>query len=638
MSNRNEMAKTSGARAFSASARERFGRAAADAPKRRWREGVQVSVRLAALLVPLSAGLAAGQQPPSGQRPAAQQPARDTPAQPQEAVQTPTGRITGRVIAADNGRPVKRARVFVTAAEVPGGRGMLTDDSGVFDLTELPAGRYTLTVSKSGFVSLSYGQRRPLQAGTPLQLADGQQLKGIEFQLPRGSVIGGRVLDEDGEAMPGVMVRVMRYQYQQGERRLTPAGTGQTDDKGQYRVWGLMPGDYYVNATARGGPMGGGPFGGFAGPGGPGGPGGFGGRGGRGGGQAPAPNDQEQINYAPTYFPGVPSVDEAKAVTVGLSQEVLDINFNMQLVRVARLAGHVTNPDGSPVTNGNVNLTPDAAGGGRGGQFGMNYGGRINWDGAFGIANVPPGRYTLRARGNDSDPPEFASIPVTVNGEDMTDLSVILNTGGTISGTVTFTGTAGATPDLSQFRVTAPSADQSDLGPQPNARLGKDGTFVLNGLAAGAHFIRSAGAARGFILKSVSINGHAITDEPLQLRSGETIANVTVVFTDQQNEINGTLTNEQGAAIPDYTVLAFSTDSSLWRPQSRQIMTARPDQTGKYRIRGLPAGQYYLAAVDPAEQGEWFNPVYLDEHRTGAARVTLADGDIKTQDFRVAQR
>ena len=97
---------------------------------------------------------------------------------------------------------------------------MLTDDSGVFDLTELPAGRYTLTVSKSGFVSLSYGQRRPLQAGTPLQLADGQQLKGIEFQLPRGSVIGGRVLDEDGDAMPGVMVRVMRYQYLQGERRL----------------------------------------------------------------------------------------------------------------------------------------------------------------------------------------------------------------------------------------------------------------------------------------------------------------------------------------------------------------------------------------------------------------------------------
>src|SRR5262249_62246509 len=93
----------------------------------------------------------------------------------------------------------------------------------------------------------------------------------IQFQWPRGSVIGGHVLDEDGEAMPGVMVRVMRYQYLQGERRLVPAGGGQTDDKGQYRVWGLMPGDYYVNAVARGAAFGG-PFGAFGRPGGPPGP------------------------------------------------------------------------------------------------------------------------------------------------------------------------------------------------------------------------------------------------------------------------------------------------------------------------------------------------------------------------------
>src|SRR5882762_7181522 len=241
------------------------------------RHVLSVSILLGSIAVALGA-----QQTPAPGLSSTSQPARDTPAQ-KDAPPPPAGRITGRVTAADNGRPVKRARVFATAVELPGGRGMLTDDGGVFDLTELPAGRYTLTVSKSGFVSLSYGQRRPLQAGTPLQLADGQTLKGIEFQLPRGSVIGGRVLDEDGEAMPGVMVRVMRYQYLQGDRRLTPAGAGQTDDKGQYRVWGLMPGDYYVNAVARGGP-----FGGFGGPGGAGGgPGGFGGRGGRGGGGGP---------------------------------------------------------------------------------------------------------------------------------------------------------------------------------------------------------------------------------------------------------------------------------------------------------------------------------------------------------------
>src|SRR5438093_5983182 len=213
--------------------------------------------------------------------PGSQQPARDTSAPNKDTVPTPTGRISGRVVTADTGRPVKRARVFVSAAELPGGRGALTDDSGVFDFTELPAGRYTLTASKSGFIALSYGQRRPLQAGTPLQLGDGEQLKGLEFRLPRGGVISGRVFDEDGEPVPGAMVRVMRYQYLQGDRRLTPAGTAQTDDRGQYRVWGLMPGDYYVNALTRIAIGGRGGFGGGF-PGGPppGGPGG--GRGGRG--------------------------------------------------------------------------------------------------------------------------------------------------------------------------------------------------------------------------------------------------------------------------------------------------------------------------------------------------------------------
>ena len=179
-----------------------------------------------------------------------QQPARDTPAQQRTTAPSPTGSIAGRVLGADNGRPGEaRARDRERRAELPAARAALTDDSGVFELTELPAGRYTLTASKTGFIALSYGQRRPFQAGTPLQLRDGQQMGGIEFRLPRGSVVAGRVFDETGDPMPGVVVRLMRYQYSQGERQLVPAGTVQTDDLGGYRVWGLNPGDYYVSAA-----------------------------------------------------------------------------------------------------------------------------------------------------------------------------------------------------------------------------------------------------------------------------------------------------------------------------------------------------------------------------------------------------
>src|SRR6202158_917388 len=91
-------------------------------------------------------------------------PARDTPAQQGDGATTPTGRIAGHVLGADNGRAIRRARVAISAPDLPGGRAALTDDSGAFDFIELPSSRYTLTVSKTGYVPLSYGQRRPLQA------------------------------------------------------------------------------------------------------------------------------------------------------------------------------------------------------------------------------------------------------------------------------------------------------------------------------------------------------------------------------------------------------------------------------------------------------------------------------------------
>src|SRR2546427_1046385 len=93
--------------------------------------------------------------------PQSQQPPRDTSAQ-QSGQSTPAGKIAGTVLTADTGKAVKRARVFASAVELPGGRAALTDDSGAFELNDLPAGRYSITVSKNGFIALSYGQRRPL--------------------------------------------------------------------------------------------------------------------------------------------------------------------------------------------------------------------------------------------------------------------------------------------------------------------------------------------------------------------------------------------------------------------------------------------------------------------------------------------
>jgi hypothetical protein len=582
-----------------------------------------LSARAAVLALGLVGVQAAGQGP---QTPQPERPARDTPAQARQA-EAPSARLAGRVVAADSGRAIVGARVAINAADLPGGRAALTDDRGAYEFTGLAAGRYSVTVSKSGFVSLSYGQRRPLQPGTPLQIADRQNLSTIDFRLPRGSVITGRVLDEGGEPAVGSRVRVLRYQYVQGSRQLVPAGEAPADDRGQYRVWGLNPGEYYVRATLPATNLGRQTLGGTPLP---------AGRGLAALGQlfGGAPDADQPVAYAPTYFPGVATADAARPITVGLSVEAAGIDFSLLRVQTSLVSGRAVSSDGSLVTAGTVVLTPEAGAG----QLG-SISGRIQGDGGFSLPRVPPGRYMLRAttsgggRGRGGSLPQFAMQPLAVNGD--TTIHLTLAPGGTISGTVTLRATRSSSPPSpNQFRVTVQALDGPAFGAIPNARVTSEGAFTLDGVSVGPRLIR-AQAPRGWALSSVLVGGRDVIDVPVDIRSGTRLSDVGLVFTDALSEVAGTVTDQRGAPVTEYTVLAFPREASLWRPQARHIMTARPDQTGRYQLRGLPPGDYFLAVVDPAEPGEWFEPAFLNQHRAHAAQLALGEGDVRTQDFKV---
>ncbi len=191
--------------------------------------------------------------------------------------------MRGQIVAADNGSPIRRAQVRVSSPEARDGRIATTDAQGRFEIKELVGGRYTMTASKGGFVSLQYGQRRPSESGTPIELADGQTLDKLAIALPRGSVLGGRITDEFGEPVANATVVAFRYGYQAGARRLLPIPSANsrdtTDDQGHYRLFGLPPGEYYVSAMLR-----------------------------SGGGEVTDPMGGEPSGYAGTYYPGTPNI------------------------------------------------------------------------------------------------------------------------------------------------------------------------------------------------------------------------------------------------------------------------------------------------------------------------------------------
>lgn len=134
-------------------------------------------------------------------------------------------------------------------------------------------------------------------------------------------------------------------------------------------------------------------------------------------------------------------------------------------------------------------------------------------------------------------------------------------------------------------------------------------------------------------LKAVYVDGRDVIDFPVDFPGGGDIANVAIVLTDQVTELSGIVRDGQGQALTDLTVIAFSTDSSHWRPQARQIAAARPDQNGRYQIRGLPPGPYFLVAVGSIEQGAWYERALLESLTRDASRLRLRDGETKSFDL-----
>ena len=561
---------------------------------------------------------------------------RDTPAQTvsNEDVSN-AATISGRIVDGRTGQALPRARVVATARETGGRRyAVQTDQSGRYVLVNLAAGRFTVTVSKPGYVTLAYGQRRPRQPSTPVRVGAGEHLENLDLALPAGSVITGQILDDTGTALPLAVVRVLRYVYQRGQQQLVQVGTDRTDDRGQYRVFGLEPGDYLVSASVprqrpslvagRIGALG---------------PGG-----GRPLNPAGASVTRESLDdgaqnsvpegYAPSYYPGVTNLLEASRVTAGLSADVAGVDFAVRLVPTAAVRGVVFQPDGALATGVQVMLLPDEGVPARDSILVA----RVQGEGRFEIRDVPPGRYTLRAatrgggrgqRGRFGGRPVFASQRLDIDGNDIDGLALALSPGATLSGSVVFETTQGPPSSVARIRVTADAVQDIPLLANSEGRIAEDGTFEMQNVPGGVRLVRARGVPDGWMLKAVYLDGQDVIDTPLEFGAVARADGFRLVFTDQVTRISGMVQDRDGAASTDYTVVAFPVDDRLWQPQSRYIKAARPDQNARYEIEGLPSGSYLLAAVDAVQQGEWFDPRFLQRLRSGGIRMSLNDGESK---------
>ena len=580
----------------------------------------------------------------------------------QQTLAVGTAIISGSVVVAGTGQPARRARVTLNGTEGGGLRTTITDEDGRYAFRDLGAGRYNLSVSKSGHVGVTFGQTRPGRPGTPIQLAEGQQF-AANLQLPRGSVITGTVLDEYGEPTPGTQVRVMRYAMQGGRRTLQQSGSGSTDDRGIYRVYGLQPGDYIVSAVPRNaGPamdlprlqaelvqvrerlvaqaadpaalrdM-------------------------AGGLQPQLLQDEQASGYAPVYFPGTVAVAQAGAVTLNLGEERGSVDFQLVRVPMARIDGTVVNSTGQATDTIQITLTDPAQPPGA-----FNIGARADAEGRFHLANVPPGNYRLVARavvgqqvapggagpgggrggrplGPQSTPIRlWGAIDIPVDGRNLSNVLVTLQQGLTLSGRVTFQGTAAQPADLTRMRVGLSPADPAG-GPMLQNAVGTvdaSGKFTIASVVPGLYRLTAGGAGNGWYLDSAVVDGQDTLDAPFEVKPGSAPTGAVITFSDRQAQLIGTITNQRGQPAPEQTLILFPADERYWMPQSRRIRSTRPATDGQFTFSGIPPGDYKLVAMVDVETGAWFDPVFLQQIDAASTRITVSEGEKKVQNLQIA--
>ena len=527
-------------------------------------------------------------------------PGRDGP--PAEKVGTAV--LSGRVVAAEGGKPLRRALVRASAQELPQGRSISTDADGRWQLKGLPAGSYRISVSKGGYVDIAYGQLRPFEGGKVLELAEGQVIEKLDVSLPRAGVITGRVFDEFGEPITGARVSPMRYRYISGQRRLLGMAAGDTtDDIGQYRLHGLSPGEYYVSAQASVGSM-------------------FG-------------QSDDRVGYATTYYPGTAASSEAQRVSVAVGQETAQVNFSMSSSRIASVSGTAVSSSGRPIDRGFLSLVSSVAG-----MPMMSLGTQLKPDGSFQFSNVTPGEYRIQVQhapsadglpvmSTSAPNAEFGSVTITVTGQDISGLSIVTAPGATASGRIVFEGAAKPPIAPSALTLLAVPAEMTSMmmGGGP-IRVKDDWTFEATSLFERRRF-RVNMPQSGWYLKSVTLEGNDITDSGLELKEGQQAAGIEIVLTQRAPEIAGSVQDSQGRPIADYVVVAFAADNSKWGYQTRFIRSARPNQDGRFSMKGLPPEDYLVVALEYLEAGEEGDPEQLDKWRGSATRVPLKDGEQK---------
>jgi len=473
-----------------------------------------------------------------------------------------------------------------------------TDSSGRFVFSGLPPGRYRLRVTKDGFVRQEYPHSAMGAAGTPIDLAAGQQIRNVLFKLDTAPTVSGVIRDQGNAVAPGVIVQALRRAFDaRGNRIVTLIASTRTDDRGFYRLYWLDPGEYVIAAVP----------------------------------EASANQPSGRVR-GPTYFPGFAEFEDARVVRMD-TREANGTDFRLIQHDPTTVSGYtISVTTGSPVA-AQISLVPPEDSGGVARYQGQS---RLP-NGSFSISGVAAGSYIFSAKTATEAfatrlivrrPTPFSTPQLRADAE--------LNPGIEIPGRVFLSSDAAI--DIRRARVQLAETQLSLPDPEP-APIGQDGKFVFRAVQPGVYVLSVTDLPDDLYLKSAVQAGVDVLEKwipvglgplnqrgPLEIQIGADGGRITGTVFDRAN------TPSVGALI----TLVPEGDARL-RPD--RYRTALSGSNGSFTLQGIVPGDYRVFSWDELEPNAHMNvdfmraylelgtPVRVQPNQSATISVRLIESD-----------
>jgi protocatechuate 3,4-dioxygenase beta subunit len=529
--------------------------------------------------------------------------AQDAPA----AKETGKASLEGNVVKEPTGEPLKKAIVELIAEnqEEGGNYTATSNQEGRFRIANIQPGRYKLFGERPGYIEVDKHRRR--SQGVSLSLEPGQELKDEVLHLLAAAIVTGRVLDEDGDPVPGAEVIVWRQTFAYGGRRFETAGSTQTNDLGEYRVGGLLAGKYYLSASA---------------------PVNF---------QSivPAQNIFDEAGtkfpdttYVTTYYPG--AMERAQAAVLDLHPgDETPVSFSLIRTHAAHLRGSIVGFDAGMKALVMLRSQDTQA---------IVIASEVDKHGKFDIPHVPPGSYALITTIQIEGETRSGLMQVEVADSDIEGLRLSHSPVATVRGKIhSKNGDTSSAPYVSLRHIDGAEdyseaftiAGEGGVPSLPVSRAKSDGSFELKNVTPGIYEVEVSGnsqSAGDSFVESVTVGSKEFVESGLPVNGGNILVDVSLAS--GAGIVEGSATNEKKEPVANAVVVAVP--EVKYRKRKSYYQKATTDQLGRFKLRGLQPGNYTVFAWEMLEEEQNLDPDFLKKFEDQGTPIKVEKGSRQT--------